>query len=157
MYDKDKDKEFLKAVARIAEELGVRSIRLRKLGEKNSYELRLGGLWLVRVLSVQIKRNCSEPSLSFIRGLTDAEGTAYHDKHCGVTIEIVNTNEEVVKRARQVLNNHGIKSHLIVERRRAPRKNLFKIRVKGKKSVLRFYEVVNPLHPRLLRRRPPSP
>ena len=158
VYVYDKSREFLEKIAMLVKyELGIRNVRLRKLNSKNSYELRIAGKNQYRKLQELIKRNSLKPSIDFIRGITDAEGTFYIDKYNGPTIEIANTDKEIIESITVELRRHGIRSFIVSENRKPPRKKLYKIRIRGLENVLHFLKIVNPLHPRFSRRRLPSP
>ena len=158
VYVYDGSKEFLERIAKLMErETGIRNIRLRRLRGRNSYELRIAGKKLFHELQELIRHNKLKPSIDFIRGLVDAEGTLYIDKYNGVTTEIANTDRIVLENTRKELFKHGIKSFVIIENRKPPRKKLYKIRIRGLDRVSYFLRTINPLHPRFKRRRLPSP
>ena len=147
IYIYDKEEAFLRKIeGMITKELGIRSARIREIRVKNSFELRFSRKEVFEELRNFIKENMTNPSLEFIRGLTDAEGTIYLDKYNGLTLEISNINQELLGRICRVLKNYKIRCSIIKNRRKPPRKTLYKIRI-------RRY----PKHPRLLRRKPLGP
>ena len=148
VYVYDKDKTFLETIAKICREfLNVKSIRIRKLHSKNSYELELKGSTIYHELSRRINKLLVDPNIPFIRGLTDAEGSLYYSNT--ITLEITNTEEYIITAIHKVLEEHNIKHFIVKEKRKSPRKDIIKVRVRGWSNVTRFVQIIQPIHPKI--------
>ena len=159
IYVYDRSRDFLEKVAEYVRK--HIDTRIRKLKNKNSYELRLSGVRLYTMIMNSIEKNISSPSIWFIRGLLDAEGSLYYDKyHRKFILEISNINNELLKKIKNVLKEYGFKSYLIRNKRKPPRHDIYKIRIKGNEEITSLLNMFKPMHPRLsLARvqRPPDP
>ncbi len=161
IYIYDKSKEFLEKVAEYITENNDIKIRIRKLKNKNSYELRLSGKKLFTLINNSIEKNLNTPSPQFIRGLLDAEGSLYYDKHHKkYTLEISNTNKELLNKIIHILSQYGFKTYFIRNRRKPPKQDIYKIKIRGDTNIINLLQTFNPLHPRLSIariQRPPDP
>ena len=161
IYIYDKSKDFLEKVAEYVRKYINTRIRIRKLKNKNSYELRLSGVKLYTMIVNSIEKNISSPSIWFIRGLLDAEGSLYYDKyHRKSILEISNINIELLKKIKNILKEYGFKLYLIRNKRKPPRHDIYKIRIKGDEEITYLLNMLKPLHPRLSMarvQRPPDP
>ena len=161
IYIYDKSKDFLEKVAEYVRKYINTRIRIRKLKNKNSYESRLSGIKLYTMIVNSIEKNISSPSIWFIRGLLDAEGSLYYDKyHRKSVLEISNINIELLKKIKNILKEYGFKLYLIRNKRKPPRHDIYKIRIKGNEEITFLLNMLKPLHPRLSTarvQRPPDP
>lgn len=82
------------------------------------------------------------PSVSFIRGLLDSDGTFYYDRGVPV-VELANKDAAVVEAMSKLLQRLGIRHWAGLKGRKKP---IYKVVVRGG-DALRLLEVVKPLHP----------
>ena len=83
---------------------------------------------------------------NFIAGLTDAEGTLYIDKYHGLTLEVSNTDHDLLMNVKSLLDSLMIKNYLVSEMRQG-RAALYRIRIRGT-YVSQYLREISILHPR---------
>ena len=127
--------------------IGHRNIRVRSIKSGRCFELDVRGLEFYTTILDLIKHLLSNPSIPFVRGLTDAEGSLYH--HGTITLEISNTKQDVVNAIYKLLESLKVKCFIVTERRKPPRRDIYKVRIRGWNNVIHFINVVKPLHPKI--------
>lgn len=141
----DMDIEFIAIIASILKCCGY---NLHVKSYETYYRIRVNSKKLYITLDSLIKYLLEKPSISFVRGLLDADGTLYYDhrkRNPLPVVELANKDKFVVTATSKVLTTLNIR-HSIKTYRKTGRKPLYKIVLRGRnaiKSVL----IIKPLHP----------
>ena len=106
------------------------------------FRVRVNSALLYNALSSLIPALLESPTVSFVRGLLDSDGTFYYDRGLPV-VELANRDAAVVQAASRLLHSLGIRHWAGLKGRKKP---IYKVVVRGG-NALRLLEVVKPLHP----------
>jgi len=148
IYIYDRDGEYLEWLKNEIED--VLKVRAHLIQKKNYYRLQISSKQLYEELYERIDRQLKDPTKSFIAGFTDAEGTLYIDKKCRLTLEISNTDHEMMYSIWKAIIKKQIRATITEHRGKRGRKTLYKIRIRGWLNVERFIELFKPVHPKLV-------
>ena len=144
----DRNREFLEKVRKMLGELGVRS-HIYKITSKNCYVLEFTRKELFYEISKRMKQRLRRPTIDFVRGIVDAEGSLQVPRQGSVRITISNTSLEVLESVNSVLKKVGFSSKIVKYGKPRPgEKQRYRIVIYGRRNVEAFIEKIKPLHPK---------
>jgi intein-encoded DNA endonuclease-like protein len=141
----DRDREFIELLAGILRTHGF-NYSIRSYG--TYYRLRINSRELHNTLARTIERLILNPTIPFIRGLFDAEGTLYFDKRKArpyPIVELGTTDQRIISATAMTLTRLGLK-YSIKSYKKPNRRELYKIVLRGS-NVIIWAKIVRPLHP----------
>ncbi len=150
----DSSDEFLKNVAKIVRKyLGV-NVTLHKRGDVNAYYMRIYGKDFVENMKRLIPALKGRPTINFIRGFFDAEGTIYREGKY-IVIEINQHDGPIIANLSIALRDRCIYSYIryqeYLDKRRGKIYTRYILRIKRKTSAYRFLTKVGLRHPKHLK------
>ena len=148
----DSNPVFLQNVARLIQRYLNIEPRMHKRRNVNAYYLRIYSKNLVAIIESLINKLYDEPSVNFIRGYFDAEGSIWIDQNRYIVIEIASANQAIINNIKKSLHNSCIYGYMrtksYYDKRRKKTYTIHRLVIKQRNSVGHFLKNVGIRHPK---------
>ena len=141
----DANRGFLEELKRKLADIGAKPY-IYRIGRKNCYTLEIRGIKYYNEIRKRIEKNLHTPSIPFVRGFIDAEGSLQMDeKRNTVKIYIVNKNKNYLNIIGKLLEKQKIRYKIAEYDKKQPK---YRLMIFGWKNVKKLLSTIKPIHPK---------
>ena len=149
VYIYDESREFLQAIGEMVKNtLHLRYTIVRPRNNQNYYRLQLTRKWFFLEMRRRIHKLCRKPTLEFVRGFFEAEGSFIIDMKRGkIKVELANKDQEVIRKTSDLLLKYGIRV-TVTRHRQRNMDAIYKANIRGRKNVDTLLRILKLIHPK---------